>query len=58
MPLKQVYDLHRENRDLLGETVGRVRFRKSVDHLISQVTIKEVSADLSESPEEVSPESE
>ncbi len=58
MPLKQVYDLHRENRDLLGETVGRVRFRKSVDHIISQVTIKEVSADLSESSEEVSPESE
>ncbi len=58
MPLKQVYELHKSNRDLLGETVGRVQFRKSVDHLISQVKIKDVTVELPEKSEEVSEETE
>ena len=48
MPLKRIYDLHKENRKLLGETVGRIQFRKAVDHLMSRVSLKDVAVELPE----------
>jgi trigger factor len=50
IPLKRVYEVHKENRKLLGDTVGRIQFRKAVNHLISKVTLKDVAVELPEKP--------
>ncbi|HOU31918.1 MAG TPA: trigger factor [Synergistaceae bacterium] len=41
-PLKKVYEQYTQRRDLLGELMAALRTRKTLDHLVSKVAVREM----------------
>lgn len=44
-PLKKVYEQYSQRGDLLNELIYAIRTKKTLDHLVTQVTVREISSE-------------